>query len=33
MWILTEYIFFDINVFLHCKTFTEIDWRELFDET
>ncbi len=30
---MTKYIFLDTNVFLHCKTFTEIDWRNLFEET
>ena len=31
--VVTKYIFLDTNVFLHCKTFTEIDWRSLFEET
>lgn len=30
---MAKYIFLDTNVFLHCKTFTEIDWRKLFKET
>lgn len=30
---MTRYIFLDTNVFLHCKAFTEIDWRTLFKET
>ena len=30
---MTKYIFLDTNVFLHCKTFTEINWRKLFEET
>jgi len=30
---MTKYIFLDTNVFLHCKVFTEIDWRDLFEET
>lgn len=28
-----KYIFLDTNVFLHCKVFTEINWRDLFEET
>ncbi len=31
--VMNKYIFLDTNVFLHCKTFTEIDWRNLFKKT
>ncbi|MBD3213326.1 MAG: hypothetical protein GF311_12020 [Candidatus Lokiarchaeota archaeon] len=30
---MTKFIFLDTNVFLHCKSFTEIDWRELFKDS
>lgn len=29
---MTKYIFPDTNVFLHCKIFTEIKWKNLFDK-
>ncbi len=29
---MTLFVFLDTNVFIHCKTFTEIEWRDLFKE-
>ena len=29
---LTIHVFLDTNVIIHCKSFTEIDWEELFKE-
>ncbi|KKM76079.1 hypothetical protein LCGC14_1383750 [marine sediment metagenome] len=30
---MTTFVFLDTNVLIHCKTFTEIEWKELFKES
>lgn len=30
---MTKFVFLDTNVFIHCKSFIEIEWRELFKDS